>query len=190
VFGSLVPVRDDLGLELSVSKSNNSKPTLGENVATLSRVLAVSHPFLNCTEAANVTSEGGLAHNSEKMRAALIWMRTHPWKFLKLSLLRFTYFWFTPYSPRFKAIDLGIMTIMGIVAGTLLFQREEPAAILFFVVWMIYPLTFYFIRAAPRYGYPIDCTFLLLAIYFISEAIEYRARRASVDYLPEQCRAI
>jgi len=118
--------------------------------------MAASHPYLNCTEAAQLKSVGEREYNIEKMRSALIWIRSHPGNFLKLSAMRFVYFWFTPYTPRTKAIGLGIMTILSIVGGALLLQRERPVGILFFTIWIVYPLTFYFIQADGRYRYPID----------------------------------
>ncbi len=173
VLGSLTPIRDNFGLELYVSNNDKAKPTLADNLAP-GGVMTVIHPFFNCTEAAQMKSEGELEYNREKMRSAFVWIRAHPKNFFKLSLMRFIYFWFTPYRPRAKAVGLGIMTVLGIVGGALMLQRERSVGILLFTVWIIYPLTFYFIQADGRYRYPIDWTFLLLAVYAIGHGTKGR----------------
>lgn len=169
VFGSFIPIRDNFGLELYVSNNDKSKPTLDENLEPKGSMDSY-HPFNNCAEAVKVRLEGELNYNHDKLRTALIWIRTHPKNFVKLSIMRLMFFWFTAYRPRVKAILFGIMTILGIIGGALLLQKERSIGVLFFTVWIFYPLTFYFIQADGRYRYPIDWTFLLLAVYAVNRA--------------------
>jgi hypothetical protein len=91
VFHSFTPIRDNFGLELSVS--NNNCARFGISVNERTGCFQNIHPNKDANEARKVMELGEIEYNALRLREALRWISSHPARFLKLSILRFIAFW-------------------------------------------------------------------------------------------------
>src|ERR1700730_5575829 len=90
VFHSLVPIRDNFGLELSVSNNDCAQFSIALN---LSSGCMNDHPSLNLNEARKALELGEPKSFERRRQEALHWIGDHPARFLKLTAMRFVFFW-------------------------------------------------------------------------------------------------
>lgn len=86
VFHRFIPVRDNFGLEPSVSNNDYAMFGVYENARGLSGTK--THPGANIDEARKVLAYGEPEYNDLKLQEALSWIETHPARFFSLSALR------------------------------------------------------------------------------------------------------
>lgn len=170
-LGAPVVTRTNFGLELRIS--NNDDATPDQRLNYLKGVFAKYHPLLSKIEAMKVRSMGELAYNKQAGQEAEQWIRTHPERFLQLSLGRIRCYWlyFDPTSL-VKTLFLGITILFGL-AGWLLFIRRHriPGAVTGLIL-LIYPLPNYLVHVGLRQEYPIHWLMMLLAASFVLRWIE------------------
>jgi hypothetical protein len=173
VFNRIIFVRDNFGLELSVSNNDCAKFGIQQNFESgcFSRV----HPNANIDEARKVLADGEPKYNDLKLRDARSWIENHPVQFLKLSGLRFVAFWFPPgngtsYSllgrgRRFERLTILIMTLLSVPGLFILRKQDRKSAVLCTVCLALFPLVYYVLQYEYRYRYPILwVTFLVGAL--------------------------
>src|SRR5215469_16516226 len=90
VFGRLIFVRDNLGLELAISNNDCAPLSFEKN---LELCFAKFHPNVSTAEARRVLKLGEPRYNDVRFDEALDWIRSHPAKFATLSAQRFFAFW-------------------------------------------------------------------------------------------------
>jgi hypothetical protein len=91
VFHAFPIVRDNFGLELSVSNNDCARFGFQENLQT--GCFEKFHPYANVNEARKVVELREVNYNELLLREALGWISSHPARFIKLSLMRFIAFW-------------------------------------------------------------------------------------------------
>jgi hypothetical protein len=96
VFDRLILVRDNLGLELSVSNNDCAMFGIEQNIG--SGCFDKVHPNANIDEARRVLANGEPKYNDLKLREALHSDNAHPARFLRLCALRVAAFWIAPTS--------------------------------------------------------------------------------------------
>jgi hypothetical protein len=158
-FGKLFFMRDNLGLELSVSNNEFAKPLLDDNI----KAPKYHHPGSSVAEAIKLQGMGEIAYNRERLREALSWIEANPAAFGKLTLLRARYFWFPRMQRAWQTMFYGLLTLFGFCGAWRAARRRELAALLLLPVWLTFPLIYYLIESADRYRYPIDWMLLLCA---------------------------
>ena len=84
VFHSFPIIRDDFGLELSVSNNDCAQFGIRANSACFPKF----HPGANVNEARKVRELGEVKYNASHLREALRWISIHPGTFTKLSIIR------------------------------------------------------------------------------------------------------
>jgi hypothetical protein len=171
-LGAVFFIRSNLGLELSISNNDLAKATMTDNFGT---GWSVGHPNARRHEAMKVQQIGEVAYNKEKMKNALDWIRDNPFKFLRLTALRIVYFWFPKTDRLPQSILAGILTIAGGVGLWQLFRVNRLAAALVIMIWVGFPITFYFLQFSTRYRYPIHWTFLILAALALDNGVRSRS---------------
>jgi hypothetical protein len=87
----VIPVRDDFGLELSVSNNDCAQFSIYKNLS--SGCFDEFHPNHNVTEAAKVRTMGEANYNGLRLQEAESWISSHPEAFVSLSATRFIAFW-------------------------------------------------------------------------------------------------
>ena len=165
VFGKLIVLRSNFGLELWLGNNLNVTDTMGQ----------WQHPSANREEAAKFQRMGEIAYMEEKRREAFAYMRTHPGDTLNLIFRRFEINWLAfsdspvdvwtngGWSSRlFLVLNclLSLLCLFGVLAA---YRARMPEAAPFAMVLLIFPLVFYLTHASLRYRFPIDPAMLILA---------------------------
>ena len=179
VFHRFIFVRDNLGLELSISNNDCASFGIAQNID--SGCFLKVHPNVNVNEARKVLAYGEPAYNDGKLRKALSWIRTHPARFSALSALRVAAFWMPPatggpYSlrgsgRRLERFAVYCMTPLSLAGLFMLFRRDCLSAWLCVICLGLFPLVYYVVQYEYRYRYTILwVTFLLGALPITSFA--------------------
>jgi hypothetical protein len=164
-FHTVFFVRDNFGLELSVSNNPCARPTMLQNL--LSGCHAQTHPNANQRIAGEVIDKGEIQFNHDELAQAKTWIVENPRAFARLTAQRFVRFWF-PYLGGFRyAIPTGILTVLSFLGLFWMVREHRIAALLFTSTLFFYPLIHYVVQFEARYRYPIFWATLLPAAYAI-----------------------
>jgi len=175
VFHSLVPIRDNFGLELSVSNNDCAQFSIALNLAS---GCMNDHPSLNLNEARKVLELGEPKYFELRRQEALHWIGDHPARFLKLTAMRFVFFWMPSESGTIhvglgfagpgRHLERYVIYLMTLLSGAgllILYQRDARSAAICMSCLTLYPLVYYIVEFEDRYRYPIMwVTFLLGAL--------------------------
>ncbi|MGH9802133.1 MAG: hypothetical protein ACRD82_17360 [Blastocatellia bacterium] len=159
-FDALFFVRNNLGLELSVSNNDFARAAIDDNEKSGAYR---NHPFSNQAEAERVKEMGEIAYHREKMQEAQRWIKAHPLRFARLTALRLFYFWFPKTTRPAQTILLWTLTVLSGAGLWQLFRINRAMAWGIALIWVSFPLAYYLLQASARYRFPIHWTFLLLA---------------------------
>jgi hypothetical protein len=171
VFHSVTLIRDNFGLELSIS--NNDCAHFGIRANERSGCFEKVHPNKNVNEARKVIELGEINYNALRLREGLGWISIHPAGFIRLSIMRFIAFWMPTETfdihytsgRHLERVFIYVMTLSSVFGLVILCQRDVKSAALIISCLMIFPLVYYVIQFEYRYRYPIMwITFLLGAM--------------------------
>ena len=166
--------RTNFGTVLYSSNSDCAKPSVYEHLN--SGCSEATNPEMNVTEATLLKSMGEPAYGRLKAQEAAAWIRSHPRRFLELTLARIVQFWFpVPVPPRYAIYMVWIITILSIPGLFLLVRRKSPAAVFFSAVFLLYPLTYYIVVSGIRYRVPILWVSTLAAGYCLAAVLQGNA---------------
>jgi hypothetical protein len=177
-LGSPVVTRTNFGLELRIS--NNDDATPDQRVNYLNGVFAKYHPLLSRTEALKVRAMGEIAYNKQAANEAKQWIRTHPQRFLELSLGRGRCYWLY-YDPTslVKTVVLAITVLLGFAGFLLVFRQNRTAGAVVGLILLIYPLPNYLVHVGLRQEYPIHWLITILAAAFLLQWFNKRRPRGA-----------
>jgi 4-amino-4-deoxy-L-arabinose transferase-like glycosyltransferase len=166
VFGRLVFIRDDFGLQFRLG---NNKLADGMLIATL-------QPNLNKLEFEKFQRLGEVAYEADCRRLAFDWMRSHPGRFAVISMKRFFYYWNgvprptdsrAPWDFRSSLfLASSVLAIWGLLRAM---RQKRPGAWLFAGLVATYPTVYYFVFPHARYRHPIEPELFILAVFLLSE---------------------
>ncbi len=159
-FHRLIPLRDNLGLELWIGNH--------EGVTHLYE-FSGSFPLIDPAEYNRL---GELRFMETKRDVALQFIRQHPSEFLRLCGQRFYAYWSTPDPSRW--LPLGLLAWAGAMVGL---WRRRPAAIPLLIILLVFPLIYYITHPWPTYRHPMEPEILLLAVYAVLSIAEPIMRR-------------
>ena len=186
-LGGLIFVRSNFGLEFSLSNRDGAHVTMKDNVQIgfPHNYFARHHPLPGAAEAARVRRMGEIAYNRERLAHALAWCREHPGDFARLTLGRLFGFWAMPTGTQpWKDALLQPITVIGFAGLVLVWRRNREAGAVFAAALLGFPLVYYVVQLDPRYRYPMEWMFLLLAanaVWFATaRVLARRAVRARV----------
>jgi hypothetical protein len=94
VFGQFIPFRSNLGLELLIGNNPDATGRTGSTVRAEDAHLLEMHPHCNKQERDHLKAVGEIEYMREKKEIATEWIRDHPSEFMRLTIVRFTTFWF------------------------------------------------------------------------------------------------
>jgi hypothetical protein len=157
-LGGPVFVRDDFGLELSVSNRDGAGAFAQENPAGTE-----AHPFTSVAVAREVQRMGELAFERRCLAEALTWIRAHPGEFARLTAQRLELFWL-PAAPRFRCA-MASVSLLAAFGLLLLWRRRRTATVILTALLASYSAFFYLIQNTLRYQHPIWWALLLLAAW-------------------------
>ena len=99
-------------------------------------------------------------------------------RFVRLSLWRLYYFWFSvphpfdeaPWNEYGRSLNFQFTSIAGLFGLALALRRRVPAAGLFAAVFLLLPLTYYFVAAHARFRHPFEPLIAILGVYLFQSA--------------------
>src|SRR5579883_102095 len=157
-LGAPVISRDNAGLELDISNSDESAVSFDENLKK--GVLLRHHPHVSAAEAMRVRQLGEIRYNQQKKAEAMRWIQTHPGRFAWLTAHRIAAFWFPPGLGTIR-LYLRTIVLLGLIGLWLSRTLVKNSLLLFVVLLVAYPLPHYIVQASERYRYPLDPVLLL-----------------------------
>jgi hypothetical protein len=162
--------RTNFGIVLHSSNNDCAKPSVYEELNDACAV--ATNPESSVPEAALLKSMGEPAYGRLKAQEAEAWIRSHPRRFVELTLARVVEFWFpVPVPPRYSIYVVWIITVLSIPGLFLLLKRRIPAAYFLSAVFLLYPLTYYIVVSGIRYRVPIVWLSSLAAGYFLTAVV-------------------
>jgi hypothetical protein len=162
VFHQFVPIRDNLGVELYLDNNDTAEADYNDNFPTF----LTHHPAASIDEAREVLRMGEAAYSESRRVRAVTWIRSHPRRFFQLAAARASMFWFSDRHDGWQhRWSLIFVTLLGCAGLALLALRREPVAVFHAVVWLLYPLIYYFVNHDHRYREPLIWLSLLPAGY-------------------------
>jgi hypothetical protein len=176
VFHTVVPFRDNFGLELYVGNNGN----------TWHFAPSGFHPSSTDLEMKEYRQVGEMAYMRHKQAQALALIVAHPGNFVGLSLRRAVYMWtnFWSFSRRYmEAEPLDPPNIFLCTALTLLalaglrraFQRGARTGVPYAIALFFFPVVYYITHPQDYYRRPIDPIFVVLAAYAVTSWLQGRA---------------
>ena len=172
-LGGYFLIRDNMGLELSVSNNDCAAATLRENLE--SGCQRIVHPSRNFELTKQIATMGEYQFNQMQLHRALGWIAQHPKHFALLTAQRFVLFWFpvkglAPFR-RFPAA-IWATTLISVFGLVQLWIRKREIAWFLGGTLLVYPLIYYTVQFEPRYRDPIMWVSLLLAGYGLTELLK------------------
>lgn len=169
-LGGFFLIRDNLGLELSVSNNDCASATLLGNLE--SGCQRIVHPSRNYEITEQISKMGEYRFNEKQLHQALVWITQHPKRFALLTAQRFVLFWFpvkglAPFR-RFPPV-VWVTTLFSFFGLVRLCNRNWQAVWCLGGTMLVYPLVYYVVQFEPRYRDPIIWISLLLAGYGMTE---------------------
>lgn len=166
VFGRLVFIRDDFGLQLR----------LGNNKFSDGMLFASLQPNLNQPEFENFKRMGELKYEAFCRQRAFDWIRAHPDRFVIISLKRFFYYWNGVPRPTdsvapvdFRSSLFLASSVLAIWGAGCAVRQKRPAAWLFAGLMLTYPVVYYFVFPHARYRHPIEPELFILMVFLLAE---------------------
>ena len=172
-LGGFFLIRDNMGLELSVSNNDCAAATLRDNLE--SGCQRIVHPSRNFELTKQIATVGEYQFNQMQLRQALDWIAEHPKHFALLTAQRFVLFWFpvkglAPFR-RFPAV-VWATTLISFFGFFHLWNHKRQVAWFLGGTLLVYPLIYYTVQFEPRYRDPITWISLLLAGYGLTELLK------------------
>jgi len=183
-FQAVFFVRDNFGLELSVSNNPCAQPTMLANL--VSGCHKQTHPNPNPEIAGEIIDKGEVQFNRDQLRQSLTWIESNPGAFASLTAQRFVRYWF-PYLASYRyAVPTAVVTIFSFVGLALMFRSQRRGFWLLSSTLLVYPLVHYIVQFEARYRYPIFWATFVPAAYAILEM----ARGLQGEHKPHSERSV
>ena len=151
-FRRVLPVRDNLGLELWLG-----------NHEGVTHVFDKDFPILDPTEYNRL---GEIRFMEAKRDSALDFIRQHSGEFARLSAGRFFRFWMSPEKSAWPALSL-----LAWVGMVLALWRKQWNAVPYAIVMFVFPFVYYITHVFSTYRHPAEPVILILAAYAMVTAM-------------------
>jgi 4-amino-4-deoxy-L-arabinose transferase-like glycosyltransferase len=169
-FHQFIPIRSGFGLELYIGNSADS-------LHWADRTL---HPNHSDAELEEYEQQGELAYMAHKAQQAKQYIRSHPGQYVYRVGRRVVYIWtgFWSFDRAYLAeepLDVPniflstTMTVLALGGLRRLYRKDAGLATRFAIVFVFFPLVYYFSHPETYYFRPVDPLIVLLAAYFVTE---------------------
>jgi len=174
IWGEFV-TRTNFGMVLYSSNNDCAKPSVYEELNNGCSV--ATNPEIGVAEAMLLKRLGEPAYGRVKGEEAKTWIRSHPRRFLELTLARIVQFWFpVPAPPRYAVYMIWVITILSVPGLVLILRRHLPSAAFMGAVFLLYPAIYYIVVSSDRYRVPVLWLSSLAAGYFLVAVPSLRRR--------------
>jgi 4-amino-4-deoxy-L-arabinose transferase-like glycosyltransferase len=168
VFHKFIPLRANFGAELY----------LGNGPGATGLLMEYDHPFQARDQLRLYQQMGEIAYCQWRGQLAKRVLLADPARFVRLSLIRVYYFWFSVPHPGDEGfaneygrnLNYQFTSIAGLFGLALALRRRVPAAWLFFWTFALLPLTYYFVTVSARFRHPLEPLITILAVYLFQSA--------------------
>ena len=183
VFHKFIPLRSNFGLEL----------WLGNNPEVPDGWSPTRHPNDNLFEGAKYARMTEIPYMAEKEREGWGFVRSHPGEFAGFTFRRFAYNWTGFWDPvldvwksapayvRATLLANCLFSLLSLLGVLFAYRAQNPAAVPFGMVLVIFPLIFYVTHTSLRYRLPIDTIMAVLAVYAVAYPLSQWAGRRHTD---------
>jgi hypothetical protein len=173
VFHALIPMRDNFGAELHQSVLEEH---LGFPWGPTIPIADHDPTYLK------YKSMGEYAYVKQEDTLAKEYIVHHKRRFFQFALKRVYFFWFgvphpfekNPFIEIFREINYGILSITGLLGLVLACKNRIPASGLFLSLFILYPLTYYFITVQARFRHPLEPLIVIFTSYLFLSATPRR----------------
>jgi 4-amino-4-deoxy-L-arabinose transferase-like glycosyltransferase len=168
-FHQFIPIRSGFGLELYIGNSADSLHWVDRSL----------HPNHNDAELAEYARMGEPAYMAYKAQQAGQYIRSHRAQYLYRVVRRVAYVWtgFWSFNPIYLAeepLDVPniflstTMTVLALAGLRRLWLEHAGLAIRFAIVFVFFPLPYYFSHPETYYFRPVDPFIVVMAAYFVT----------------------
>ncbi len=162
VFGRVIPVRDNFGMELWIGNH--------EGVTNLYD-FSSDFPLNDPTEYNRL---GEIRFMEDKGRAALHFIQAHPQQFLWFCGQRFFFFWTAPHPGLWLPLSLASWA-----GAALAIAQKGTFALPFAIVLALFPVAYYITHPWSTYRHPVEPVMILLTANSAVSAVKRVAARFS-----------
>lgn len=180
-FHKLIPIRSCLGLEVYCGNNQDSWHWGPPGY----------HPSDNENEWREYQQLGEIAYTSKKFHEGVAFIDSHKFLYVKQTLRRVIYLWtgFWSFSPRylqeepadpynmFFCTALTVLTLIGLRRA---WQLNPAIAAPYIIVFLFFPLIYYFTHPEDYYRRPIDPQYVVLSAYAVASWAVNRNKSSSV----------
>lgn len=174
-FCGIIPLRSDLGLELSVGNYDQATGMTYDYGRGSSDPFFTMHPLSCDTQRKLLQELGEYRYMKSKQSEALTWINQNRMKFMQLSIKRFSLFWFPsikmlPPETSHRNIRISLFRFLSIFTflGLFLIFRKEKSVCLYLGVLLIgSSIVYYFTHVSLRYLYIVFWVKALCTSYLI-----------------------
>ena len=167
VFHTLIPVRDNFGLELWVGIEVGPTPN-----PVVPRPFPLDFPLSDPREYNRL---GELPFMQSRSRMALGFIRNYPGDYLSLVAVRSIRYWSEP-----RGTPWPLISALAWIGAILALRKKAVNALPYVIVLLLFPLVYYLTHTFPTYRHPIEPVIFLLAAYAVTRALAGIAAMLSV----------
>ncbi len=176
IFHQFIPIRSGFGLELYIGNSADSLHWVDRSL----------HPNHSDAELAEYVERGELAYMAHKAQQGKEYIRSHPAQYFYRIVRRVIYIWtgFWSFNRAYLAeepLDVPniflstTMTVLALAGLRRLYRINVGPAnpglgARFAIVFIFFPLAYYFSHPETYYFRPVDPLIVVLAAYFVTES--------------------
>jgi hypothetical protein len=161
-FHAFVPLRSTIGFELWMGNRDNATGFLDVSL----------FPIFNKPEYDSYVHKGEILYMHDKSALARTYIHTHPYQFVRLSIVRVFRFWTgtgTKDGSVAFPLHAGLTTVLGAFGlWRLIKARRYNLVVLFGLPLVLFPLPYYITHAEFRYRLLLDPILTILSAFAIS----------------------
>ena len=171
-FHQFIPIRSGFGLEMYIGNSADSLHWVDRSL----------HPNHSHAELEEYEQRGELAYMAHKAQQAKQYIRSHPVQYVYRVGRRVVYIWtgFWSFDRAYLAeepLDVPniflstTMTVLALAGLRRVYRRDAGLRARFAIVFVFFPLAYYFSHPETYYFRPVDPLIVVLAAYFVTDGI-------------------
>jgi hypothetical protein len=166
VFHAVVPLRGNFGAELWMGN------------APFANGFAWGITVTSVKDLQHYSAVGEVEYVREHGAMAKAYIRQRPADFAALSLKRFFMFWASvphamdnkPWAEDFREVNYCFLSLTGLMGLALSLRNRVPSAGMLAWVFVLYPLTYYFVVVSARFRHPLEPLITIFTVYLFQSA--------------------
>jgi hypothetical protein len=167
-FHHFVPLRGNFGAELY----------LGNGPGAVGLLMEYNHPGESEPQLRAYKQMGEVAYVAMRGAKARAIIAADKPRFLKLSLKRLYYMWFSvphpadeaPWNEYGRSLNFQFTSLAGLFGLALALHNRKPAAALFAWAFLLLPFMYYLVTAHARFRHPLEPLITILGVYLFQSA--------------------